>query len=60
MDTDWIKTAAAQVRTTIRQAINKVDRIGNGTAGRTPRRALDDAPGDRNRPEDKDPGADDK
>lgn len=60
LDNEWIKTAAAQVRTTIRQAVNKVDRIGNGNAGRTPRQALDDAPGGRNHPEGKDPGADNK
>lgn len=42
MDTDWIKAAAAQVRTTIRQAINKVDRIGNSRAEHPARQASDD------------------
>lgn len=46
MDTDWIKAAATQVRTTIRQAINKVDRIGNGNGNArcAPTQALDDTP----------------
>jgi len=60
LDNEWIKTAAAQVRTTIRQATNKVDRIGNSNAGRTPRQALGDAPGTRKHPQSKDPGADNK
>jgi len=42
LDTDWIKAAAAQVRTTIREAANKVDRLGNSNAERTPRPALDE------------------
>ena len=58
MDTDWFKAAAAQVRTTIRQAVNRVDRIGNGKPGRVRRPALDDTPTTiRNHPEGKDPGA---
>jgi len=60
LDTDWIKAAAAQVRTTIREAIGRVDRIGNSKAGRARREALDDAPGTRTFPEGKDPGADSK
>ena len=53
MDTDWIKAAAAQVRTTIRQAVDRVDRIGNGRSGRVRRPALDDTPNIRNHPEGK-------
>ena len=60
MDTKWIKAAAAQVRTTIRQAINKVDRIGNGKSGHARRPGLNDAPATRDRPEGKDPGTDKK
>ena len=60
MDTEWIKTAAAQVRTTIRQAINKVDRIGNSMAGHPARQAVYDAPGARTDPEVKEPGAETK
>lgn len=47
MDTDWIKAAAAQVRTTIRQAINKVDRISKSNADGLPMQASDDAPDTR-------------
>jgi len=60
LDNEWIKAAAAQVRTTIRQAINKVARIGNSKSGHARRPALADALTARNRPEGKDPGADNK
>jgi len=60
LDTDWIKAAAAQVRTTIRQAANRVNRLGNSKAGGARREALDDAPGTRTLPKGKNPGADSK
>jgi len=60
LDSEWIKTAAGQVRTTIKQAVNRVNRIGNSKAERAPQQALDDALGTRIRPEGKDPGAGNK
>lgn len=60
MDAQWIKAAAAQVRTTIKQAIKKVDRIGNGESGNIRRPTLNDGPTARDRPEGKYPGADNK
>lgn len=60
MDTEWIKAAAAQVRTTIRQAINKVDRIGSSRSERLAPQALDDAPGAKTTPKVKEPGANNK
>ena len=60
MDNEWIKAAAAQVRITIRQAINKVDRIGNNRAERLAQHALDDAPGAKTAPAVKEPGAETK
>ena len=58
MGTEWIKDAAAQVRTTIKQAVNKVDRIGNSRVGRPAQQALGDAPGAKTDPEVKELGAD--
>jgi len=60
LNSEWIKIAAEQVRTTIRQAVNRVNRIGNSKAGRAMQQALDDAPGTKSRPEGKDPRADNK
>ena len=58
LDNEWIKAAAAQVRTTVRQAMSKVDRIGNGKPGRTRRPDLDDVAAARDCRKGKDPGAD--
>jgi len=60
LDTDWIKAAAAQVRTTIRQAANRVNRLGNSNAERRSGPALDDPPGNEDHPEGKAPGADNR
>ena len=60
MDTEWIRTAAAQVRTTIKQAISKVDRIGNSGGERSAPQVLGDAPGTKTTPEVKEPGANNK
>jgi len=60
LDTDWIKAAASQVRMTIRQATNKVNRLGNSNAERMPRPALDDPYGNKDHPEGNAPGADNR